>query len=62
MNNKFFKSITKAIVKGINYKFSNQVSFSFILRDGTKKQVVAENGEHILAVAKKYDVELEGAC
>ncbi len=47
------------------YAFSSSsqtVKFSFILRDGSHKQVEAIKGKHILEVAKENDVELEGAC
>lgn len=32
--------------------FSKQVKFTFIKRDGTKREVVAKEGQHILEVAK----------
>lgn len=38
------------------------VKFQFKLRDGTLKDVEAEEGMHLLEVAKKYDAGLEGAC
>jgi hypothetical protein len=38
--------------------FFSKVKFSFILRDGSTKEVVAEKGIHILQVAKDNDVEL----
>ena len=44
------------------FSSSNKVSFAFIKRDGTKQQVEAEPGMHLLEIAKRYDVELEGAC
>lgn len=36
--------------------------FKFVLRDGSKREVVTKTGRHILEVAKENDVELEGAC
>lgn len=50
-----FRKITKSF-------FSDMVRFKFVLRDGTKKEVVAQTGKHVLEVAKENDVELEGAC
>jgi hypothetical protein len=38
--------------------FFSKVNFSFVLRDGSLKEVIAEKGVHILQVAKDNDVEL----
>jgi ferredoxin len=38
------------------------INFTFVLRDGTHKNVQAHVGQHILEIAKQNDVELEGAC
>lgn len=38
--------------------FFSKVNFSFVLRDGSIKEVIAEKGVHILQVAKDNDVEL----
>ena len=38
------------------------VKFSFRQRDGSLKAVEVQKGQHILDVAKAYDIELEGAC
>lgn len=47
----------------VRFGFSSKsVKFSFILRDGSEKQVQAAIGKHILEIAKENDVELEGAC
>jgi hypothetical protein len=56
MNTHHYKYIIKSVYQQINYQFANQIKFSFILRDGTKKAVTADKGDHILAVAKKFDV------
>ncbi len=41
-----------------NRHLFSKVKFSFINKDGTKTAVEAEKGEHLLSVAKKYDIEL----
>ncbi len=38
------------------YSASQTVRFSFILRDGSRKEVEAVKGKHILEVAKENDV------
>lgn len=35
---------------------------TFILKDGTSKEVDAPDGFSVLEIARKYDIELEGAC
>jgi ferredoxin len=50
------------LVRSTRFAFSTQVRFTFIKRDGTRKEVTAKHGQHILEVAKENDVELEGAC
>ena len=35
---------------------------SFILSDGSQKEVGAPNGISVLEIAKKNDIDLEGAC
>ena len=42
--------------------FANTVKFTFVKRDGSKLPVETEAGRHLLDIAKKNDVELEGAC
>eukprot|EP01121_Diplochlamys_sp_Union-15-3_P022396 TRINITY_DN9517_c0_g1_i1.p1 TRINITY_DN9517_c0_g1~~TRINITY_DN9517_c0_g1_i1.p1 ORF type:complete len:166 (-),score=15.40 TRINITY_DN9517_c0_g1_i1:58-555(-) len=39
-----------------------RIDVHFILKDGTKKTVSAPIGMHILELAHKNDIELEGAC
>eukprot|EP01130_Rhizamoeba_saxonica_P008788 TRINITY_DN355_c0_g1_i1.p1 TRINITY_DN355_c0_g1~~TRINITY_DN355_c0_g1_i1.p1 ORF type:complete len:177 (-),score=24.60 TRINITY_DN355_c0_g1_i1:94-624(-) len=34
----------------------------WILKDGSKKTVQAKEGDHLLEIAHKNDIELEGAC
>ena len=49
--------------KNIHYAFSHQkIKFSFKRRDGSITPVQAEEGKHLLEIAKHNDVELEGAC
>ena len=50
------------ITRHLRHLFSTSIRFSFIKRDGTKQNVEAKKGQHLLAIAKDNDVELEGAC
>ncbi|KAK4525912.1 hypothetical protein GAYE_SCF56G6412 [Galdieria yellowstonensis] len=38
------------------------IRITFVLQDGTKKQVEAPIGKHILELAHENDIDLEGAC
>ena len=35
---------------------------NFILQDGTRKTVAAEEGEDLLSLAHRHKIQLEGAC
>ena len=50
------------LAKTIRLLFSSTVRFAFIRRDGSRLEVEAEKGKHILEIAKANGVELEGAC
>ena len=39
-----------------------KVSFTFLLRDGTRKQVTSPSGISVLKAAHLNSIELEGAC
>ncbi|WKY04508.1 hypothetical protein Q1695_005484 [Nippostrongylus brasiliensis] len=38
------------------------VNVTFILRDGTKKQVRGKVGDNLMYLSHRYGIELEGAC
>ena len=38
------------------------VNFSFKLKDGSLKAVKAKIGDHLLTIAHKNDIDVEGAC
>ena len=44
------------IVRTFKRFFSNSVKFTFIKRDGTKQNVEAQKGQHLLEIAKANDV------
>ena len=55
------KSLHQSALFSFRYSFST-VRFNFLLRDGSRKPVEAQTGQHILEIAKNYDLDLEGAC
>lgn len=43
--------------------FSDKVKFKFVyLNDKSEVNVEAEEGQHLLEIARNYDIDLEGAC
>lgn len=59
-NNKKVLSICKF---GFSESEADKIKFKFVyLGDKKEVDVEATEGEHILEIAHKYDVELEGAC
>lgn len=57
------KSIKKInVLKTYRLNKFSTIKFNFVLRDGSLKKVEAMKGQHILEVAKRYDLDLEGAC
>eukprot|EP00918_Siedleckia_nematoides_P098671 GHVU01215799.1.p2 GENE.GHVU01215799.1~~GHVU01215799.1.p2 ORF type:complete len:191 (-),score=19.11 GHVU01215799.1:892-1464(-) len=41
---------------------AERIPIVFVLRDGSKKTVEAPVGSHVLEVAHRYGIEIEGAC
>ena len=37
-------------------------SITFILRDGSKREIAAENGQSVMTVAQQNGLDIEGAC
>ena len=37
-------------------------NITFILRDGSKRQIAAENGQSVMIVAQQNGLDIEGAC
>lgn len=44
------------------YCFQRRINVTFIDKNGVRTEVKAKEGEHSLALAKRYGVEMEGAC
>lgn len=38
------------------------MNFKFVDKDGNETEVVAKEGQHLLAVAHDFGVDLEGLC
>ncbi|CAD6196802.1 unnamed protein product [Caenorhabditis auriculariae] len=38
------------------------VNITYVLRDGTKKEIRGKVGDNVMYLAHRYDIELEGAC
>ena len=61
--NKLFYNKISANFSELNKDIKDLVKFKFVYQNGSKEvPVEAEVGKHILEIAHKYGVDLEGAC
>lgn len=60
-NNYIIKSLKKKLNRYFT-KNNDKISFFFINKDKSLTKVEAKKGDHLLTVAHKYDIEMEGAC
>ena len=55
--------LTRSIHLSLPKRDSNEsISITFIDRDGQQVPVLGNEGEHLLALAHRYDIDMEGAC
>ncbi len=48
--------------KNMTRKFSDKIKFFFVNKDKSLTSVEAKEGDHLLTVAHKFNIEMEGAC